>query len=206
MVVGLVIIAVVYMLLRRHRQQQPQSAPPQQSPNYYVDRQLPPGAPGIMERGMGERGSVFKPDDMIPTLAMSQVPPPSPPPPRQISSGAEVYGHFPSHNHATYTVHSTDSDPVRNNPGHSRLLSHPSSDQMSLGSSGVGAGVETGQQQIGGKDINTLAKEIAAVLIQNNAAGGAGGTSNTDETTRNWGKFAAGSPRTMSPPHYQAEQ
>jgi len=196
------------MLLRRHRQQQPQSAPPQQSPNYYVDRQLPPGAPGIMERGMGERGSVFKPDDMIPTLAMSQVPS-SPPPPRQISTGAEAYGHLPSpysNNHATYTVHNPDSDPMQNNPGHSRLLSHPSSDQMSLGSSGVGPGVETGQQQIGGKDINTLAKEIAAVLIQNNAAAGAGGTINTDETTRNWGKFAAGSPRTMSPPHYQAEQ
>ncbi|KAE9407483.1 hypothetical protein BT96DRAFT_1014059 [Gymnopus androsaceus JB14] len=175
LVVGLVIIAVVYMLLRRHRQQQPQSAPPQQSPNYYTDRQLPPGAPGIMERGMGERGKCVQAGRYDP-------------------DAGHVAGSSSFTSAASSNIKRTDSDPVRNNPGHSRLLSHPSSDQMSLGSSGVGAGMETGQQKIGGKDVNTLAKEIAAVLIQNNAAAEIGAN------------FAAVSSRTMSPPHYQAEQ
>lgn len=183
--IGLVVIAIVYILLRRHRLQQEQPASSQQL--HYSERPLP--SPGMTERGMNGRISVLKPNDMMgSTFAMSQAPP-SPP---------HGYGHLPNPHYTNYT--SFVEDPTQNHPGQSRLLSsQPSSDQMSQ----VGAG-----QQMGGKDINTLAKEIAAVLLRNEASDGR--TASADEAIA---KFTAAtsqadgsSTRTMSPPHYRAEQ
>jgi len=204
------------MLLRRHRRQQ--TAPSQQFSNYYAtDHQHPPNTgPLVMtEPGMNERINTLKPGDMMgPTMSgLSQVPS-SPSFARQAHGGtghADTYGGYhpnpypgrgnTSANHITYAVQNPDPE-----QGHqSRLLASTNSDQMSLGSgSGVGVGsAEAGQQpqQMGGKDINMLAKEIAAVLIQNNA---------TSVATSGGGKSTALQPerdpfRTSSPPRYREQ-
>ncbi|KAF9064186.1 hypothetical protein BDP27DRAFT_1426128 [Rhodocollybia butyracea] len=181
---GLIVIGIVLLLLRRHRHAS-KNPPPQMYQQYYT----PPPTAGTTNRGMSEHTKATPDSGTIPI-------PISPSPHQQVPPGAWRTGNeespYSSNRNTGYTVlNPDDSSPLA---GSNRLSNRSQNDY--------------------GTNIQTLAKEVAAVMLQNNTEvseeGMSSGRQVVETTANNKVRLYHGSSLSESPlespPQYQANE
>ncbi|KAF9070956.1 hypothetical protein BDP27DRAFT_1401729 [Rhodocollybia butyracea] len=148
---GLIVTGIVLLLLRRHRRTS-RNPPSQMYQQYFT----PPPTAGLTDRGMSEH---------VATPISGTIPMPiSPPPHQQITPSAWRTGNEESRMYIQ--------PPLTPNRSIGNSVSVPATstrhdDHQSLG----GSDLSDMSQNYGGTNIKTLAKEVAAVMLQNNASG-----------------------------------
>ncbi|KAF9070955.1 hypothetical protein BDP27DRAFT_1322947 [Rhodocollybia butyracea] len=187
--VGLMVIGIVILLLRRHRRV---SQNPPGSSQMYQQYYTPPPTAGISDRGMSGH-VIVKPDSGMIPVTMPSLPHHQISPSGVWSTGNDeprIYSQPPYASNRTtgYTVFNPD-ESIRDQ-------SPPGSDRLS-----------DRNQNFGGTDINALAKEVAAVILQHSTDASGDGISESRQTVDTTAKVRL-QPQSgvRAPPQYQTNE